>query len=61
MLHNFTDMQRKAVILTQGRIAEDDTAEGREGKTLFVESLGRHMLNKNPDEVKPIFMFPVKI
>jgi len=60
MLHNFTDMQRKAVILTQGRISEDDTAEGREGKTLFVESLGRYMLNKNPDESKTYIYVPGK-
>ncbi len=60
MLHNFTDMQRKAVILTQGRISEDDTSEGREGKTLFVESLGRYMLNKVPDESKTYIYVPGK-
>lgn len=51
-LHNYTEMTRKAVILTQGRVSDDDTSEGREGKTLFVESLGRYMLNKHPDDSK---------
>ncbi len=60
LLHNYTDMQRKAVILTQGRISEDDTSEGREGKTLFVESLGRYMLNRNPDESKTYVYVPGK-
>jgi len=60
MLHNYTEMQRKAVILTQGRISEDDTAEGREGKTLFIESIGRNMLNKHPDESKTYVYVPGK-
>ncbi len=60
MLHNYTEMQRKAVILTQGRISEDDTSEGREGKTLFVESLGRYMLNKHPEESKTYVYVPGK-
>lgn len=60
MLHNYPDMQRKAVILTQGRISEDDSAEGREGKTLFIEAIGRNMLNKEPDESKTYVYVPGK-
>jgi len=60
LLHNFTNMKRKAVILTQGRISEDDTSEGREGKTMFVKSLGRHMLNKDPKKSKTFVVVPGK-
>jgi hypothetical protein len=60
LLHNFTDMERKAVVYTQGRISEDDTSEGREGKTIFVEALGRYMLNKLPDESKTYVYIPGK-
>jgi len=60
LLHNFTDMERKAVVYTQGRLSEDDTAEGREGKTIFVEALGRYLLNKLPDESRTYIYIPGK-
>jgi DNA primase catalytic core len=60
LLHNYTEIQRKAVILTQGRISEDDTSEGREGKTLFVQSLGKYCLNKHPEESKTYVYVPGK-
>jgi hypothetical protein len=60
MLHNFTDMERKVVIITQGRLSEDDTSEGREGKTLWVQMLGKYMLNRTPDESKTFVYVPGK-
>ncbi|MDF1547148.1 MAG: CHC2 zinc finger domain-containing protein [Bacteroidales bacterium] len=59
-LHNYNEIKRKLVILTQGRISEDDTSEGREGKTLFVKSLGRYMLNKHPKNSKTFVSIPGK-
>jgi len=49
MLHNYNDMERKALILTQGRISEDDSSEGREGKTLFTQIIGEEMLNRKKE------------
>lgn len=60
LVHNYTDIQRKAVILTQGRISEEDTSEGREGKTLFVETIGRYMLNRDPLASKTFIYVPGK-
>jgi len=48
-LHNFSNMERKAVLLNQGNLSEEDTSEGREGKTLFVDFLGQNMLNQRKE------------
>ncbi len=60
LLHSFTNMERKAVILTQGRISEEDNSEGREGKTLFVKALGQNMLNRERRASKTFIYIPGK-
>lgn len=46
LLHNYMDRKLFAMILTDSKISENNEANGRSGKTLFMQSLGK-MLNSN--------------
>jgi hypothetical protein len=60
LLHNFTQMERKVVVYQQGRLSEDNTSEGREGKTFAIKFLGENMLNKVPDQSGTFIAIPGK-